>query len=383
MESTGILQKSLNETSTDIYCIEYGGFLSNHIAHGLIALSRLGASEARLDRFVQWYQSRLEKPTAREKEEILTPENILSLRGKETSFYAILHLYKQLLDNKYFSLDKMINEEFPKLSTGIAGAAFHGAIQLGYGYAVKHERTVIEGLAYLHFSYRPIVPKRNISWYTEFGKGDTEILSVFESIRNDKSLKSAMSEGARRPPRNSKTTSDFQLRNDFLLSEKADVLIDYAKSVKLPDNVFENGIIDPAKLANQILEWAVTVFTLSEYQNEFFLLHGVTCSWSLYQLLPVLNRDDAIRMLAELFVGIETTYLSVNTPKLSIKPETDLKITPDAWNAVIEKAIKIDRDEHVYKLVQVCYDMSKSCNHSKPIYLQAALSSLNNGLSFS
>ena len=44
----------LQETSSQKYHIEYRGFLSNHVAHGIIALAKLGATKERIQEFVNW-----------------------------------------------------------------------------------------------------------------------------------------------------------------------------------------------------------------------------------------------------------------------------------------------------------------------------------------
>ena len=51
---TGVsdLQSLLSDNSTRKYYIEYDGFMSNHISHGIIALYRLGATIEQIQRFV-------------------------------------------------------------------------------------------------------------------------------------------------------------------------------------------------------------------------------------------------------------------------------------------------------------------------------------------
>ena len=56
----GSTKEFLVQNSTAKYFIEYGGFLSNHISHGIIALHRLGAPPSRIQRFVDWYERKLE-----------------------------------------------------------------------------------------------------------------------------------------------------------------------------------------------------------------------------------------------------------------------------------------------------------------------------------
>lgn len=47
-----LLSRIGGELSTTTFYIEYGGYLTNHLSHGIIALHRLGASEARIDQFI-------------------------------------------------------------------------------------------------------------------------------------------------------------------------------------------------------------------------------------------------------------------------------------------------------------------------------------------
>jgi len=46
------LQSLLLKNTSRKYYIEYNGFMSNHISHGIIALYRLGATVEQIERFV-------------------------------------------------------------------------------------------------------------------------------------------------------------------------------------------------------------------------------------------------------------------------------------------------------------------------------------------
>jgi len=46
------LQSLLLQNNTRKYYIEYNGFMSNHISHGIIALYRLGTTVDQIQRFV-------------------------------------------------------------------------------------------------------------------------------------------------------------------------------------------------------------------------------------------------------------------------------------------------------------------------------------------
>jgi len=130
------LTSILLNNSADRYYIEYGGYVMNHISHGIVALARLGANTERLERFVNWYKPRLEEADSfRDGEKI---DNDVELLGARKSYYALLDNYKRQLNEKFGgSMESLIANQFPKLFPGLLGSAFHGSILLGYGYAAK------------------------------------------------------------------------------------------------------------------------------------------------------------------------------------------------------------------------------------------------------
>ena len=81
----------LNVNTTDKYFIEYGGFLANHLSHGIIALQRLGATSERIERFVKWYTPKLVDQNADKAD----ARDVDALRGERVAFYKILdHITK-------------------------------------------------------------------------------------------------------------------------------------------------------------------------------------------------------------------------------------------------------------------------------------------------
>ena len=48
------MQRLLRQNNMQRYFVEYMGLLSNHISHGIIALAHMGASEKRMEQFVDW-----------------------------------------------------------------------------------------------------------------------------------------------------------------------------------------------------------------------------------------------------------------------------------------------------------------------------------------
>lgn len=56
-----------------------------------------------------------------------------------------------------------MNKYFPLLSNGVAGAAFHGSIQMGYGLEVEHVPTTIDGIAFLSSRFLPLGEVNKVS----------------------------------------------------------------------------------------------------------------------------------------------------------------------------------------------------------------------------
>jgi len=91
--------------------------------------------------FIEWYRRRLE-PAARYME--LTGgrnSDVAELLGARKHYYTLLDHYEMQLKTKCDdSLQILIAENFPLLSTGLAGSALHGLIQLGYGCTANSPR---------------------------------------------------------------------------------------------------------------------------------------------------------------------------------------------------------------------------------------------------
>ena len=48
------MERLLTETNFQRYFFSFQGYMFNHLSHGIIALARLGASEPRIQQFVDW-----------------------------------------------------------------------------------------------------------------------------------------------------------------------------------------------------------------------------------------------------------------------------------------------------------------------------------------
>lgn len=368
------IEKLLMEYSTQKHYIEYDTFLSNHLSHGLIALHQLGASKDRLQRFVDWYIPRLEKPEAEQDD----APDFEDLKGKRIAFYKILAHYKKLLAEDYGSdLEKLIGAEYPKVSDGLAGSALHGSVHLGYGYSAKSPMLVLEGLAYVYHSHKPIVLSDAFAVESNFGKGENDILETLAALADNTGLREAMLSGVNDEQFSSLKVGIFQKRVAFLVTMKGDLLNSYVEQIKIPESCIEGGMISSNSLMKTVVIWAITAYASASAKNDFFLLHGVTCSYAINQFISLLSHDDGIKVIREFLTVLLAVYVAQNSPALTEAIGTDTDISAAGWAAVVSRCLAEDRDEHCYKLVQVCRCMAQQCPEFAHTCMQAALNSLD------
>ena len=375
MENENILQM-LEDNSTSRFFIVYQNGLANHIAHGIVALHRLGASKERIEQFVKWYQTRLEGrdgPTANNWKSPQT--NVKELLGARCNYYTILEYYTEKYHNDYNSnINLLVSNEFPKLQNGMMGAVFHGMIQTGYGMSVKSAKVICEGLAYMHMVHVPFVASEEKVTSIEFGNGTKDILSVLRLFAKDKDmLQYYESEGQEK---------FLRKRVSKMIKLKGNRLMDYVNMIKMPVSNLET-MQEVIMLCKWVIECATVVYVQAEYKNDFFLLHGVTAAWSLLQLLY--SYDDpkpAIEAVKTFLSGLLAVYMCQGSPKLSPAGQSSLEF--ENWDEIIKATLRSECDEHVYKLVQVVYEMSKETDDmgKQTLYKSAANEALNNNLYF-
>lgn len=95
----------------------------------------------RMFRFIEWYQQKLEPASLYMECTGAMNLNVSELLGAHKDYYVILDHYEMLLKTKCNdTLEQLIAENFPLLSSGLAGSALHGLIHLGYGYSARNSR---------------------------------------------------------------------------------------------------------------------------------------------------------------------------------------------------------------------------------------------------
>ena len=120
----------VKEYSTNKLHIEYKGFLSNHLADCMIAQNNMKYHLSTIRKYMEWYNERrqLEDPAdfASDPLESLDLSQIIQFRGSRTNYYGIYKMMEYALENTYNNdLASFINDRFPVVSGGIAGALIH------------------------------------------------------------------------------------------------------------------------------------------------------------------------------------------------------------------------------------------------------------------
>ena len=76
--------------------------------------------------------------TQKTEKDTLNSDNIEDYKGENEAYYKVLRHFTDLYETKYNKdIKKMISCEFPSIGDGPLVAAFHGLIQMGYGYVAQ------------------------------------------------------------------------------------------------------------------------------------------------------------------------------------------------------------------------------------------------------
>ena len=123
---------------------EYGGGLSNHRPMALLALARLGATEAQLNAFAQTYSRRLQ--AAPPHSPWPAGDAWASRLGERGAWPAYRDLFGEWLLHEH-SRD-VLSQTLPRLMQGCGAAAFHGLIRTAYAVQASRRQELADALAY-------------------------------------------------------------------------------------------------------------------------------------------------------------------------------------------------------------------------------------------
>jgi hypothetical protein len=322
--------------------IEYGGYLSNHMSHGLIALYKLNASSSRIESFynnyafVRTHVGKLEPMIPPDSNVHITDNNWKDWLGKKVNYMNLVDYFTNGLEDVSHSRT-LVSQYYPILSKGLAGAALHGMIDLGYGLEVMNNTTIIEGLAYSVYCYYSMGDISN-------DPSETDLIQTLQKVQNDSRVQDII--------RNEFTEDmGFQVKMRYMSTNHADLLQQYDLKLSEDDNLF-----------SVLVEmWNSVVKAYASSNDDFFILHCVTGARAFQMIFSQLtNPVDQKLGLQYLWKTVVAAFICQGCPSIDESKWTinDPSEIPE-WEPIIAKAIEepADKheDEHLIKLVFVCH----------------------------
>src|SRR4051794_63159 len=134
------------------YHPEYGGGLCNHLPMALIALDRMGASPARLQRYATEYVKHMEP--APEPGAGIDQSDWQEWLGEADAYADYLGFFRREVAR--LNIRAALRAYLPTLARGLAAAAFHPPIRTAFGVIGDNPEEVAVGLAYWASRYLPL-----------------------------------------------------------------------------------------------------------------------------------------------------------------------------------------------------------------------------------
>mmetsp|Transcript_76448 Transcript_76448/g.93897 ORF Transcript_76448/g.93897 Transcript_76448/m.93897 type:complete len:252 (+) Transcript_76448:328-1083(+) len=224
--------------------------------------------------------------------------------------------------------------------------------------------------------------------------GDLTFFELLDKVRNDKILYQCVIENKNDEEINSLKLGKYQTAMIILSKYGQNIISDYTKLILNNIPKLENNS-DILKVKKWLLNIVILLYTYSSKlsHNDFFLLHGITSSYAMIQILYYLdnkNRNNLILYYINTLIG---TYVVQGQPKVDInlsiideekddiKDNDSLNIYHKIHSFLPNKDTKTFLDEHVYKLIHIileCYQQ----NIISPKCALDALSKIKNPFHF-
>ncbi|CAI5712549.1 unnamed protein product [Hyaloperonospora brassicae] len=369
--ATRVQQQLTTRWSTLRYRMEYNGYLSNHLLHGVVALFDLGGSEEKIDAFTRSYATKLEttagpndgagspsdacSPLAHDRK--LTWAHARELLGKRQSFDGLLSLYAA--DVHESGIDGAVKKHLPNLVGGLAGALLHSIIQLGYAYHIGGDRLVAEGLTYMHFAYLSFDEPLHVNGEERpatktLSRG--EAVHLVQVLNGNEMLLGEMRRKLQTKPLVDLETSGLQKR---LSTMSGDPERGSAAAFRM---IWET--INSYDLSNMggvlALDLAFWLYAMVEH-NDFVILHAVTSARALQQVEHLLDPKDRQRAWKVWLHVALSAFVTNDSKDVRSSDVCEQQLSePAPWQHIVAKTLALadegllERDlVHVYKLVQV------------------------------
>ncbi|KAJ3169383.1 hypothetical protein HDU87_000658 [Geranomyces variabilis] len=368
--AAAVLQELLLRNHRDHH-IEYRDYLSNHLVHHLGALYFLGASGKRLE---ECYAKHSELEPSIPTDERVTDENWEQYLGAKRNYCGLVSYFTSLIDKQ--PLSAVLSNYIPRLIPGIHGAALHPLIHLGYACELNCPIIFAEALAYCTFAYlRVLGPTAAVT-----SAGDLTILEILDRVRRDERLKEETIFGAGQGKR-----LGFQKKVAQVVQNGSGILAKYGAMWKQD--------VDPSRALHELIK-AVTVLLPNTCrvpesrpgtpQLDFFVLHGLTSTYAVQQILqhrdlqPLFQDQPELqgRLLREEWMSLLVVYVTQGRPEIDLSRQiTHAGTGEEAWAEIRQLGIRTN-DEHATKAVHSLWQWRQQfaeIEGEPDMYLRAAL----------
>ncbi|MBB3223289.1 questin oxidase family protein [Pseudoduganella umbonata] len=273
----------------------YGPGFSNHLPMALIALDRMQAPPAVLERFAAEHRKRLQPAGAAEP--VADP---LAWLGRHSNYAGLERFFAAAVDAD--GEEAVLRHWLPVLMPGLAAAGFHAMIRLAYALEARHRGELCAALAFWVLAYKPVpVPA---------GRTDEAIDAIAARIA------AATGDGSGAGPTIGSRMAAVE-RNPALAGAQ------------------------PATLAlRDVAAFALGAFHASA---DFMLLHTVTACHAFRSVAGYVEEEEAA--LRQLWQAVLVAWLAAERTGRAAVP------TRAGWNEIEASAIQ-SPDDHVIKL---CY----------------------------
>jgi len=280
---------------------EYAGGLSNHLPMALVALKRLGASDARLQTFADGYATRLQPAPAAQPWPAGDPW--AGRLGDPAAWPAYRSLFADWLAHEGGAA--VLEQVLPQLMPGCGAAAFHGLIRTAYALQAGHAGELADGLAYWACRHLPLgtLPTR-----AGRHSNPVPLLRRLQAVPSDRALIFERMAAAAASPQVQATVAGLAIGPDTL-----------ARLARLSAQAYAGS-------------------------GNFTALHLVTSAHAMRVLLPL--ADDplvALRWYWQAWVAAVAAAGLQALPPVPLRP----------WSAIVAAALASD-DDHLIKLVDSC-----------------------------
>jgi len=359
--------------------IEYRGYLSNHLAHHLLAAYGLGATPERLEAIYAEHARYLEPRIPATDE--LTSTNWAEYLGQRAAYDDYLQYFDKAIVEH--GTVQTMHEYFPRLMPGMLSSATHPLIHLGYGVEFFRDLEKVEGyqdlvtaegLAYGAHSYLDLSALINPNG-RDSARHDASVTASFD----ESSLFKLLHDLSEDSEWNQVTTEHrFQDRVKQVVTQRASVLHQHIFGI-LPPGLELTPQLHDAVL-RQLYTATVTMY-MSRYvaanEMEFFHAHAITSLHATRQLLPMLTRaEDRVRLLRLQIAALLLIYLAQGRGPFD--PAAVVKWTQECivhrgegWGGIVNEALAC-HDEHVVKVVYSLREVESIYPNPNNLWFNAA-----------